>query len=413
MDVKSRSPSITLAKKVFLFSFVALLFVVNQSACTALFSDLVATSIPSPTLTNTGTETRTPTITLTPTPTSTFTPVPTPTLSPTPPLFALESTPLTGKLPPITLENASQVSGLAEWYESSVSDVEWMPEERILAIANRSTINLYDITTRQILRTLYPQRDGIVDIAVNPSGRWLVSGMLRGSEENGYASSIELWRGPDWKPLGVLFGVNEGLTSMVFSPNGRFFNAAYTGHVSKENHVDFWNVSTWTITGTLQTGPAMNLAFSPDSNLLAISPDNYAIRIWDLKEQKFLYNLYTSFTGAVNALAFSPDGVTFASGHYDGTIRMWDLRTGVPFLTFSTEEVIQCLVFSPDGRLLATGGSFQNSLVRLWSAGTGKLLKTLEGHTSGVSRLSFSSDSQYLVSATYDGAIRLWGVRPY
>jgi WD40 repeat protein len=302
---------------------------------------------------------------------------------------------------------------LVEWHESAVSDLEWMPEGRILAVANPSTINLYDVDTRQILRTLHPQREGIVDIAVSPTGTWLVSGMLRGSEKEGYASSLELWLGPDWKPLGVLYGLNKGLTSMTFAPNGEFFSSAYASHIANENCVDFWNVLTWTITDTLQTGLALNLAFSPDSNRLAISPDRYAIRIWDLKEKKYLYELHTSFTGAVNALAFSPDGVTFASGHYDGTIRLWDLRTGVPFLTLTTEEVIQSLVFSPDGRLLATGGSFQNNLVRLWSAGTGTLLRSLEGHTNGVSKLLFSPDSQYLVSASYDGTIRLWGIRPY
>jgi len=400
-------------KNIFLLSFIGLVLLIDLTACTGLFSALLATNTPSPTMTGTSTPTRTPTITLTPTVTSTPTPIPTPTLSPTPPLLVLAGTPLTNLLAPITLENASQVSGLAEWHESAVSDLEWMPEGRILAVANPSTINLYDVNTRQILRTLYPQRDGIIDIAISPTGTWLVSGMLRGSEKQGYASSIELWLGPDWKPLGVLYGVNEGLTSMTFTPNGKFFSSAYASHIGNENRVDFWNVITWTITGTLQTGPAFNLAFSPDSNLLAISPDHYAIRIWDLKEKKYLYELYTSFTGAVNALAFSPDGVTFASGHYDGTIRLWDLRTGVPFLTFSTEEVIQSLIFSPDGRLLATGGSYQNNLVRLWSAGTGALLRSLEGHTNGVSRLSFSPDSQYLVSASYDGTIRLWGLRSY
>jgi WD40 repeat protein len=400
-------------KNIVLLSFVGVILIVNQIACPALLNALVATNTPSPTVTVTNTTTRTPTTTLTPTETPTPTPIPTPTFTLTPPLLVLAGTPITGLSTPITLENASLVSCLAEWRERAVSDLEWMPEGSILAVANSSTINLYDVDTRQILRTLYPQREGIVDIAVSPTGTWLVSGMLRGSEKEGYASSMELWLGPDWKPLGVLYGSNEGLTSMAFTPNGKFFASAYASHISTENHVDFWNVLTWTITGTLQTGPTLNLAFSTDSKLLAISPDRYAIRIWDLKEKKYLYELPTSFTGAVNALAFSPDGVTFASGHYDGTIRLWDLRTGVPFLTLYTEEVIQSLVFSPDGRILATGGSFQNNLVRLWSAGTGKLLRSLEGHTNGVSKLLFSSDSQYLVSASYDGTIRLWGIRPY
>jgi WD40 repeat protein len=36
----------------------------------------------------------------------------------------------------------------------------------------------------------------------------------------------------------------------------------------------------------------------------------------------------------------------------------------------------------------------------------------LDGHTKGVTHVLFSPDSQYLVSASYDGLIRLWGIRP-
>lgn len=401
-------------RKLFLIVFLLSIFTFSWlSGCCPIFSMFEASEIPTSTSTLTSRPTRTSTNTPTPTETSLPTSTPTPTFTPTPPLLVLENTPLGESLPPITLENAPQVSGLAEWYESSVSDLEWLPDGSMLAVANASTINLYDINTREILRTLYPQREGIVDIAISPNGLWLVSGMVRGSEKTGYSTSIELWQGPDWKPLGVLFGLNYGLTDMIFSPDGETLTTAYASPVSRDNRVDFWSAITWNTTGSLKIGPALNLAFSPDSNLLATSPNRYAIRIWDIKEQKFAFEFKTSFTGAVNTLAFSPDGVTLASGHYDGEIYYWDLRTGVPVLTSKTEEVIQSLAYSPDGRILATGGSFQNSLVRLWSAGTGTLLRTLEGHSSGVSNLAFSPDSQYLVSASYDGTIRLWGLRPY
>jgi len=392
---------------------ICIFILTNLSGCCPFFSIPAAYDTPTSTITRTPRPTRTLTVTPTPTETPTLTSTPTPTFTPTPPLLVLAGTPLAESLPPITLENVSQVSGLAEWYESAVTDMEWLPDGRLLAVANTATINIYDISSRELLRTLYPQREGIVNIAISPNGLWLVSGMLRGSEKAGYATSIELWQGPDWKPLGVLFGLSYGLTDMIFSPDGMIFTTAYASPVSRDNRVDFWSAITWNTIGLLEIGPALQLAFSPDSNLFATSPNRYKIQIWDIKEQKFSFEFNTSFTGAVNALAFSPDGVTLASGHYDGAIRFWDLRTGVTVLTSNTDEVIQSMVFSPDGRILATGGSFQNSLIRLWSAGTGTLLRTLEGHTNGVSNLAFSPDSQHLVSASYDGTIRLWGIRSY
>jgi WD40 repeat protein len=62
--------------------------------------------------------------------------------------------------------------------------------------------------------------------------------------------------------------------------------------------------------------------------------------------------------------------------------------------------------------MLASGGSYENSLVQLWSSGSGKLLRKLESQSGGISSLTFSPYGQYLVSASYDGALRLWGIRP-
>ena len=125
------------------------------------------------------------------------------------------------------------------------------------------------------------------------------------------------------------------------------------------------------------------MAFSPDARFLALSPDRYAIYIFDLEEEVWLDKIPTSFTGAVNSMAFSPDGETLGTGHYDGTVNIWNFQTGERLLSFKSDEVIQSLAFSPDGRLIATGGSFENSLIRLWSAGSGELLRTLEGHSRG------------------------------
>jgi WD40 repeat protein len=332
-------------------------------------------------------------------------------LTPTPLLLALPETPIP-PLRPITYEAAAQVSALAEWNEPTVSDLAWTPDGRFLAVSTANLIHLYDLPTRQVMRSLYPSLEGIVSLDFSPLGDWLVVGTRRGSEREGYVSGLELWHGPDWKPLGVMYGTTRGLIDTAFASDNEYFAVAYASPIASQNTLDLWLPFSWTISTTLQTSILQSVAFSPDGRFLALSPDRYAVKVFDVVDEVWLDRIPTSFTGAVNVMAFSPDGVTLATGHYDGAVNLWDFRTGERLLSFSTDEVIQSLAFSPDGRLVATGGSFQNSLVRLWSAGTGELLRTLDGHAGGVTRLLFSPDHQFLVSASYNGMVRLWGIRP-
>ena len=308
--------------------------------------------------------------------------------------------------------NASRVSALAEWNIDSLSDTTWTPDGSLLVVASQSGIFFFDPLSRDLIRELYPQATPLVEIDFSPTSAWLVSASREGSEESGFISRLELWQGPGWKPRGLIYDVPLALSDISFSPDGTALTAAFSSPIAERNELDFWDVSTWLITETLQTGPLLNIEISPDGELLATSPDLYALRVMDLGEKSWIYDLRTSFTGAVNSFAFSPDGLFLASGHYDGMIRIWDLRTGLLQLGFQSQEVIQSLVYSPDGRLLASGGSYESNLVRLWDPSTGLLLRSLDGHTSGVTHLLFSPENQFLVSGTYDGTLRIWGIRP-
>lgn len=310
--------------------------------------------------------------------------------------------------------NAAQVSALAEWAVPAVNDIAWAPDGITLAVATEDRIELFDALTRIKLRSLYPQKSGVLSIAFNPGfpTSWLVSGSRQGSPETGFASAIELWRGPDWQPLGILMGSTQALSDLAFSPNGQALASAYASTVEEDNMIEFLDTRTWTISATLQASTVLDLAYAPNSQFLAASPDRYAVRIWDLQRKVLAYSLLTSFTGAINSLAYSPNGTMLASGGYDGEIQLWDTATGALIRTIQTGSVVESLAFSPDGQVLASGGGFQDSEVRLWSPESGELLRSLDGHSSGVNHLLFSWDGRMIASASYDGTLRLWGVRP-
>jgi RNA polymerase sigma factor (sigma-70 family) len=119
------------------------------------------------------------------------------------------------------------------------------------------------------------------------------------------------------------------------------------------------------------------------------------------------------------AFAFSPDG-TVAAGILNGgsgniqaqnRLVLCDARTGKAVYRWSDSgkpaRTGDHLIFSPDGRLLATS---DNETVHLWELATGKEIRSLHGHLDDVRALSFSADSRYLISASYDTTCLIWDV---
>lgn len=61
-------------------------------------------------------------------------------------------------------------------------------------------------------------------------------------------------------------------------------------------------------------------------------------------------------------------------------------------------------------RLTTTSVTANDKVVKIWSPFTGELIRNLNGHTKGLSDISWSTDSVYLASASDDHTVRIWDV---
>jgi WD40 repeat protein len=72
-------------------------------------------------------------------------------------------------------------------------------------------------------------------------------------------------------------------------------------------------------------------------------------------------------------------------------------------------SAVLCVVYSPDGNLLATSNA--SGQIQLWRLDDGQCVSSWLGHANWIRGISFSNDGQRLLSVSDDGKAKLWDVR--
>ncbi len=238
--------------------------------------------------------------------------------------------------------------------------------------------------------------------------------------------------------------------TVVFSPDGRNILLSLNDKTAR-----IINTATGKSLLTIQKDNAnlSCLSFSPDGKKIMAVPEGQTPVVWDSFNGKILHELKNRCIKGRYA-EFSPDGKSILTICWESLAQVWDAATGSlkydfkyqrgniksarfspdnQYIVASTTDKRECFIiearsgnytrslkdetmnerfyfpqFSPDGKRIITQVFH---IPMIWDVETGGLLKTLEGHNSGVMYTSVNPDGSKIACYTSDGSFRLWDVK--
>ena len=246
----------------------------------------------------------------------------------------------------------------------------WRPDGKALAVSsNVGDVQIWDLATGKILRTLFPAPGYTGGVAWLAGGKQLVAACADGQ--------VRVWNPATGEQLKAFSGAPPG--------------AAKTGRVITE------------------------LAASPDERQILTVGGDLNVKGWVRLHDLATGKLIKSFTGhgsVIDAVAFTPDGKGFATVGRDGMAFLWDASKTQPIRSMRGHgdgfRFVYDVVFTADGKSLATSGD--GGLVQLWNSKTSKIVRTFRSTGSDVRSVALSPDGSLLAGVAVDGAATLWEV---
>jgi WD40 repeat protein len=333
-------------------------------------------------------------------------------------------------------------------HRGPINSVAFSPDGQRLASGsgdrgNPGKVKIWKADAAQRVFTRTGHLGGFRSVAFSADGRRLASA---------YRETVKVWEPTSGREILSLVGHSREVTSIAFSPEGRRLASGANAPLGTQN--GFGEVKIWDLDSGLETLSLKEpysliyyLAFSPDGKRVAGAVDAVSvhrqadspgkIKVWDSGTGREILTI-TGRSSAYTSVAFSPDGKRLVTGimAYDsqrrplhGEVKVWDSGNGqelvamkalsndIRWIGSNSANIILpivSVVFSPDGRRLASSGgrleSDEPGEVRVWDSQTGQELLNLNAHAQPVASLAFSPDGKRLASGSWDRTVKLWDI---
>ena len=339
----------------------------------------------------------------------------------------------------------------------AITSLSFSPDGATLASTGTDrTVRFWDVTTGHDALPDYGHRSAVRALVVSPDDRTVFTGgddgtvrqwNLASGREMGVVATFArtadtLAIAPDGMTL--LVGGSQGGTFVLWSiaekceirefprvtPKNPVRHIAFSPDgktVASERRI--WDVTTGRVMVSFRDRDESNDAnanffpvFYSSDGRQVITTENEGVRVWDIalgKQTRWAVRSRIHH----DRTALSPDGRYLATGgvvgHFEGgghdpRILIWDLASGreVAELVGHAEST-NGLSFSPDGRLLASGGgaweSSNDATVRVWDLATSREIGRFTGHRGAVNAVAFTHDARTIVSGGNATAL-VWDV---
>lgn len=270
---------------------------------------------------------------------------------------------------------------------------------QILSGTSEGVAFLRDSATGRIIQRFEGHPGPITAVAIAQDRTRVLTGSVDGI--------ARLWDVSSGRMLRLLDNHAEGVvTSVGFSADASRAIAAVQDGTAR-----LWDIERGTVMRRFDTAPDLvNAAISPDGSRILTGGylGELGPGLWDAETGGQILSFNREVVGSAFAgvVAFSPDGSRVAVGWGDGVTQVWDATTGRELHRYSGAGWPLSIAFSPDGKLLVTGGD----VITIADARSGRLLQRFPSR-GGVWSVGFSPTEPIFFSAGDDG-LHVWQIDP-